>query len=120
MAAYLVHCERRLGEEYERCEAYLGPALRRPLKDILDGCLLEAHLGAILEGARALLAGCQEQDLGRLYGCAAAPLGFKSPVVPCRGQRSSSSPPTAIPLNPRLTPSLFRRHHHPTAACARA
>lgn len=67
LAAYLVHCERRLAEEYDRCEAYLGLSLRRPLKSILDQCLLEAHMSSILDGTRQLLASCQEQDLGRLY-----------------------------------------------------
>lgn len=71
LAPYLLHCERRLGEEYERCEAYLGQAVRKPLKEIVDRCLLEAHLSTILEGSRQLLAGCQEQDLARLYTCAA-------------------------------------------------
>lgn len=70
LAPYLLHCERRLGEEYERCEAYLGHAMRKPLKDIVDRCLLEAHLSTILEGSRQLLAGCQEEDLARLYTCA--------------------------------------------------
>lgn len=70
LAPYLLHCERRLGEEYERCEAYLGQAVRKPLKEIVDRCLLEAHLSTILEGSRQLLAGCQEQDLARLYTCA--------------------------------------------------
>lgn len=41
--------------------------MRKPLKGIVDRCLLEAHLPAILEGARALLAGCAEPDLARLY-----------------------------------------------------
>ncbi|PRW20747.1 Cullin-4 [Chlorella sorokiniana] len=67
LAPYLLHCERRLGEEYERCEAYLGQAMRKPLKEIVDRCLLEEHLSTILEGSRQLLAGCQEQDLARLY-----------------------------------------------------
>ena len=68
LAAYLLHCERRLAEELDRCEAYLGLAMRKPLKEIVDSCLLEAHLAAILEGSRQLLAGCREQDLARLYG----------------------------------------------------
>lgn len=67
LAAYLVHCERRLAEEFNRCEAYLGFALRKPLKDILDQCLLEAHMSSILDSSMRLLASCQEQDLGRLY-----------------------------------------------------
>lgn len=67
LAAYLVHCERRLSEEFERCEAYLGHAIRKPLRDIVDRCLLEAHLPTILEGSKQLLAACQEQDLARLY-----------------------------------------------------
>ena len=70
LAPYLLHCERRLAEEYQRCEAYLGQAMRKPLKDIVDRCLLEAHLSTILEGSRQLLAGCQVEDLARLYTCA--------------------------------------------------
>ncbi|EFN51797.1 hypothetical protein CHLNCDRAFT_32941 [Chlorella variabilis] len=71
LAAYLVHCERRLAEEFNRCEAYLGFALRKPLKDILDQCLLEAHMSSILDSSMRLLASCQEQDLGRLYSMCA-------------------------------------------------
>ncbi|KAL4433622.1 hypothetical protein ABPG75_000063 [Micractinium tetrahymenae] len=67
LAAYLLHCERRLAEEFDRCEAYLGLHIRKPLKDIIDRCLCEAHLPTILDGSRQLLAGCQEADLARLY-----------------------------------------------------
>ncbi|PSC74717.1 cullin 4 [Micractinium conductrix] len=67
LAAYLLHCERRLAEEYDRCEAYLGLHMRRPLKEIIDTCLLEAHLTAILEASRGLLAACAEPDLARLH-----------------------------------------------------
>lgn len=67
LAAYLLHCERRLGEELDRCEAYLGLAMRKRLKDIIDHCLLDAHLTTILDTSKQLLAGCQEADLARLY-----------------------------------------------------
>ena len=67
MAAYLLHCEKRLAEEFDRCEAYLGLHMRKPLKDIIDCCLLEAHLASILDSSKQLLMGCQEQDLARLY-----------------------------------------------------
>lgn len=67
LAAYLLHCERRLVEEFDRCEAYLGLHMRKPLKEIIDRCLLATHLNTILEGSRKLLAGCQEADLARLY-----------------------------------------------------
>lgn len=63
----MVHCERRLGEELERCEVYLGRDMRKPLKQIVDRCLFEAHLPAILEASQQLLVACQEQDLARLY-----------------------------------------------------
>lgn len=69
LAAYLLHCERRLGEEYERCEGYLGRGMRKRLKDIVDRCLLEAHLAAILDASKGLMAACAEADLARLYTC---------------------------------------------------
>ncbi len=69
LAAYLLHCERRLAEEFDRCEAYLGRAMRKPLKDIIDHCLLEARISSILESSKQLLAACQEQDLARLFRC---------------------------------------------------
>lgn len=68
LAAYLLHCERRLAEELDRCAAYLGQGLRRPLRDTVDSCLLEAHMAAVLEGGRALLAACAQDDLARLFG----------------------------------------------------
>lgn len=67
LAAYLQHCERRLGEEFDRCEAYLGLHMRKPLKEIIDRSLLEVHLPTIFDGCWQLLAGCLEPDLARLY-----------------------------------------------------
>lgn len=75
LAAYLLHCERRLAEELDRCAAYLGLGLRRPLRDTVDSCLLEAHMAAVLEGGRALLAACAEEDLARLFGCVVRSVG---------------------------------------------
>jgi hypothetical protein len=75
LAAYLLHCERRLAEELDRCAAYLGLGLRRPLRDTVDSCLLEAHMAAVLEGGRALLAACAQEDLARLFGCVVRSVG---------------------------------------------
>ena len=67
LSDYLVHCEARSAEEHDRCEAYLGLAMRRPLKDILDQCLLVAHLTSILDGSQHLFAATADQDLARFF-----------------------------------------------------
>lgn len=41
--------QRRLAEEYERCQHYLDPATRKPLIAAVEAQLLERHIGAILE-----------------------------------------------------------------------
>jgi hypothetical protein len=48
--------QRRLAEEYERCQHYLDPATRKPLIAAVEAQLLERHIGAILEKG-ALLSG---------------------------------------------------------------
>ncbi len=42
---YLVHCEKRLAEEYLRCDVYLESGTRRPLIDVVESCLIERHIG---------------------------------------------------------------------------
>ena len=41
--------QRRLAEEYERCQHYLDPATRKPLIAAVEAQLLERHIGAVLE-----------------------------------------------------------------------
>ena len=64
--------QRRLGEEYERCQVYLDATTRGPLISVVESRLLEAHLAALLEkGFASLMDGARLTDLARLYrqGC---------------------------------------------------
>jgi cullin-4 len=70
--AFLAHAERRLAEEFARCDAYLEPATRRPLVEAVETCLVERHLPTVLEhGLDAMLAENRAEDLARLYALAA-------------------------------------------------
>lgn len=70
--AYLMHCERRLDEEYGRCDAYLEPRARKPLIAAVERRLLEAHVAALLDrGFDPLLAENRTPDLSRLYSLCA-------------------------------------------------
>ena len=56
--------QRRLAEEYERCQHYLDPATRKPLIAAVEAQLLERHIGAILEKGACL---CQRQSRRRVH-----------------------------------------------------
>ncbi|BDA50712.1 Cullin-4 [Coccomyxa sp. Obi] len=69
VAEYLLHCERRLTEEYERCQHYLDASTRKPLISAVEAQLLERHMAAILEkGFNGLMAEGRVPDLARLFG----------------------------------------------------
>ncbi|KAK9797070.1 hypothetical protein WJX73_002435 [Symbiochloris irregularis] len=71
MPDYLLHCERRLQEEYDRCSTYLDPETRKPLIATLEQELLSKHLQGVLDRGFAGLMGAQRlPDLGRLYALA--------------------------------------------------
>ena len=60
--------QRRLGEEYERCQNYLDSSTRKPLVAAAEEQLLAAHMAALLErGFDALMAQARVADLARLY-----------------------------------------------------
>lgn len=64
--------QRRLAEEFERCQEYLDAATRRPLIQCVETQLLERHVATVLErGFEALLAQQRIEDLRRLYSLAA-------------------------------------------------
>lgn len=64
--------QRRLAEEYERCQQYLDAATRKPLIAAVEKQLLERHMDAILDkGFDALVMETRVVDLGRLYSLAA-------------------------------------------------
>lgn len=47
---YLLHCERRLGDESDRCTSYLdASSTRRPLLAVLERELVEVHAQALLD-----------------------------------------------------------------------
>jgi len=65
---YLVHCERRLREEEEKCSEYLDAFTFQPLTKIVEECLLKKHLHTILEkGFGPFMSDLKFQDLKRLY-----------------------------------------------------
>jgi cullin-4 len=71
-SAYLEHCERRLAEEYARCDAYLEPSTKAPLIAAVEGGLVEGHVGQLVgSGFDALLNSDLYSDLKRLYGLCA-------------------------------------------------
>ena len=45
MPEYLLHCESRLAEEYDRSASYLKPITRGPLIVAVESGLIEAHVG---------------------------------------------------------------------------
>jgi len=72
MVQYFPHRQRRLMEEYERCQQYLDPATRAPLIAAVEARLLQGHLAALLDkGFEGLVAGARLPDLARLYRSAA-------------------------------------------------
>lgn len=61
--------QRRLAEEYERCQQYLDASTRKPLISAVESQLLERHVAAILEkGFDGLMAEGRVADLARLFG----------------------------------------------------
>jgi len=69
---YLLHAEKRLSEEYDRCVNYLDPATRKPLVAATERQLLERHMAAIIDkGFAAMLDGQRLGDLKRLYALCA-------------------------------------------------
>jgi cullin-4 len=47
--AYLVHVEKRLEEEHDRCDTYLKPVTRKALVGATETCLLLQHVASLLE-----------------------------------------------------------------------
>lgn len=65
---FLCALQRRLTEEYERCQHYLDVITRKPLIAAVEAQLLERHVASILEkGFDALMADQRVPDLARLY-----------------------------------------------------
>eukprot|EP00873_Tetraselmis_striata_P009147 jgi/Tetstr1/429411/TSEL_019321.t1 len=65
---YLLHVEKRLSEEYDRCVNYLDAATRKPLVAVTERQLLEKHMAAIVDkGFTRMLDGQRLGDLKRLY-----------------------------------------------------
>ena len=60
--------QRRLTEEYERCQNYLDASTRKPLIAAVEEQLLSKHMAAMLEkGFDAMMADMRVHDLARLY-----------------------------------------------------
>lgn len=67
--AYLKHAERRLEEEAERCDAYLGNASRPLLVASLQATLLEAHMGAWVFGCAWVCVPTRMCTRARMHAC---------------------------------------------------
>lgn len=75
--AYLLRCEIRLGEEFERCQTYLDSSTRKPLIQVVEKQLISRHIALILEkGFNSLLDSHRVEDLARLYVLAARIAAF--------------------------------------------
>ena len=60
--------QRRLTEEYERCQNYLDASTRKPLISVVEEQLLSKHMAAMLEkGFDAMMSDMRVPDLARLY-----------------------------------------------------
>ena len=60
--------QRRLAEEHERCQQYLGPSTRKPLIALVEQQLLRSHVAALLDkGFAGLMSPDRMADLARLY-----------------------------------------------------
>ena len=60
--------QRRLTEEYERCQNYLDASTRKPLIAAVEEQLLSKHMAAMLEkGFDPMMADMRVGDLARLY-----------------------------------------------------
>lgn len=67
-ANYLLHCERRLQEEYERCTMYLEAGTRKPLVAVLERQLIAAHMPQLLCGGFTDMMNIgRVEDVARLY-----------------------------------------------------
>lgn len=79
LPAYLVHVEKRLEEEHDRCNMYLKPVTRRALVGVTEACLLQQHIASLLEkGFEPLITAAADaehttaedikyEDLARMY-----------------------------------------------------
>lgn len=63
-----IHEQKRLSEEYERCQNYLDGSTRKPLVAVIEKQLLEKHMADLLaKGFTSMLDGDRLQDMKRLY-----------------------------------------------------
>lgn len=69
---YLLHCESRLSQEYERVTQYLDVSTRKALVTAVERQLVARHVAALLDKGLALLMDAQRvADLARLYALTA-------------------------------------------------
>lgn len=63
--------QRRLTEEFERCQVYLDAGTRKPLVYCVEAQLLERHVNSILDkGFELMVQQHRIEDLARLYALA--------------------------------------------------
>jgi len=65
---YLIHAERRLGEERKRVQDYLVEATKRPLIEAVEQTLIATHVKHLSKpGVESLVAANRKEDLQRMY-----------------------------------------------------
>jgi cullin-4 len=68
LSEYLLYVERKIGEECNRCDATLEPITRAPLVQMVEACIIEPHIGYMLEhGFEKLIDEDRFEDLKRIY-----------------------------------------------------
>jgi cullin-4 len=68
LGEYLLYVERRIAEECSRCDAALEPITRVPLVQTVEACVIEPHVGYMLEhGFEKLVDEDRLEDLKRMY-----------------------------------------------------
>ena len=68
LSEYLEYVEKRISEEFNRCDAILEPITRIPLIQTVEGCVIEPHVAYMLEhGFEKLLDEDRIDDLKRMY-----------------------------------------------------
>lgn len=68
LSEYLEYVEKRISEEFNRCDAILEPITRIPLIQTVEACVIEPHVAYMLEhGFEKLLDEDRIADLKRMY-----------------------------------------------------
>lgn len=68
LSEYLQYVDTRISEEFDRCNVMLAPTTRIPLIQTVESCIIEPHIGYMLEhGFDNLIDEDHIEDLNRMY-----------------------------------------------------